>query len=59
MNIHEKLQSENFKNMLKTFVDNNPNLTSYQKEIMKNRIDNAVNDVEFITELMKRFNIRF
>lgn len=54
MNIYEKLQRETFKNMVKLFIHSNPNLTLYEKELLKNRIDYGANSFDFISELIKR-----
>lgn len=53
MNNTEQLQHETIKNILKQAIQNNPGLTPNEKQLAKERIDQAAMQADWITEMMK------
>ena len=50
---HEQLQHEAIKTLLKQAIQNNPNLTHHQKQMVMNNIDLAAMKADWIVEMMK------
>lgn len=53
MNDTEQLQHETIKNILKQTIQNNPNLTPVQKQVAKERVDQAAEQADWIMEIMR------
>lgn len=54
MNPEEQAQHEAIKTLLKQAVDNNPALPEYQKHIVKQRIDVAAQQADWIMEIFRQ-----